>query len=193
MTALGIRARTPEYLLSKVEAAEARNAVKNAQGRVEWMESRSATHTEQLAKADRSGYTNVLTNQQARQWTGGGATVIYATRCEADGHDCEHDPRAAPYSDTDLRSAIFAIGQAERRLANAEKALAAAEESSSLDVAEACRQAGTRYAWWPDEVFPDPTKRRYQGQPITADELDALGPFELQRQVASGHVLEIHQ
>jgi hypothetical protein len=193
MTALGIKARTPEYLLAKVQATEARRAVQSAENRAGWMESRNADHASQVATADRWGYPVLVTNAQAHSRSGGGATVIYATRCEADGHSCDHDPREAPYSDIELRTAGAVIAAAERQLATVERALADAEDSSSFDVAAACREAGTRFAWWPLEVFPDPRKRRYQGQPIADAELETLGPVELQRQIAAGGIVEFQK
>lgn len=188
---LGIRARTPEYLAAKHEAGEARKAARAAENRLEWMTGENERHADEVAVAERWGYDRLVTNQQAAVFTGGAATVVYRTRCRADGHDCDHDPRESPYSDTELHAAAAAIAKTKRQLTKAEKALADLE-GSSFDVAEAVRDSdGPPFAWWPDEVFPDPSKRRWQGKPLTADEVDALGPLELQRLLAAGGVIEV--
>jgi hypothetical protein len=191
MTALGIKARSPQYLSAKVEATEARRALRSAENRAEFLVGENERHAAEVAKAERWGYPTLITNAKAHVWSGSAASVIYRTRCTADGHDCDHDAREQPYSDAELHAATAEILRAERKLKAAERALADLEASSSFDVAEACREAGSRYAWWPDEAFPDPSKRRYQGQPIADAELETLGPLELQRQIAAGAIVEI--
>lgn len=167
-----------------MKAAEARQGLRSARNRVEWMEGKNSRHADEVAKASRSGYPKLITNQQAHIWTGGGATVIYRTRCSADGHACDHDPTEAPYSGAELDAATIDIEKDEQKLTAAEKALAQA--TASFDVA-----AGSRYAWWPLEIYVDPRKRRYQGQPISQAELDTLGPHELQRLITAGAVIEL--
>ena len=189
---LGVRARSPEYLIAKVEATEARKAVKGAKTRLEWMTSENERHAEQVTTATRhDADAEMVTSTQAQTFTGGRMVVVYS-RCEVDGHTCRHDAGESPHSPESLHAAGAEISKAERKLTKAEKALAAAEANSSFDVAEAVRDGGgPPFAHWPLEAYPDPRKRNYQGKPLTADEVRLLGPLELQRQLADGTVIEV--
>jgi len=88
----------------------------------------------------------------------------------------------------DLAAAEGRIVQAQERLNDAEQA-AAVKDDASFDVAEACRRAGARYAWWPEDLYVDPRHHRYRGQPLTPEEVVEIGPMKLTRLINAGAIV----
>ncbi len=188
--ALGTKALSPEYLVLRVQVKEARAALRNAEARAELMNGANADHAREVEQKSRFS-SRFLTNAQVHALgRGSGHEIIYKTRCDVDGHACDHDPLEQPYSDAELRAADAAVSRAERQLVVAEKALAAAEDSASVDVAEVCKAAGVRFAWWPMKRFVDPRRYQYQGKPLTSQEVTDLGPIALKRFVNDGAIVE---
>ena len=77
------------------------------------------------------------------------------------------------------------------RVAEPEIATMPATPEDSKRVIDAARDAGSRFVWWPPSRYVDPRRMRYRGQPMTAADLDELGPFELRRLLTSGEVVEV--
>ena len=193
-TTMTLSALTPAYLTARVRVAAARQAVKNAEGRPEMMRAKNADHAAEVAEIRREsrypGGPRFLTAAQAlARGSGSGYEIVYKRCSTHDDHKCEHDPTDPPFTDDKIAEAEKQITAAKRALAKAGKRLA--EEPPDFDVIGSAQQAGSRFVWWPPNRFADPTKQRYQGQPITDDELAELGVFELQRQVNLGQIVEI--
>ena len=89
----------------------------------------------------------------------------------------------------ELAAAEGRIAQAQERLNDAEQALIAVKDDASFDVGEACRRAGARYAWWPANLYVDPRRHRYRGQPLTPQEVDEIGPMKLTRLINIGAIV----
>jgi len=185
-----LSALRPEYLKAKVAIESARKALKAAEARPEIMTSRNRQHATEVTEIRRTSSGRLITNQQAHSRGGAyGASVVYRTRCRADGHDCRHDPTEQPFADDEIEEAEKQITTAQRALTKATKALDAADPT--LDVVAAAQQAGARFVWWPASRFLDPRKFRYRGLPITADELAEVGPIELQRLITAGEIVDV--
>ncbi len=193
-TTMTLSALTPAYLTARVRVAEARQAVKRAQGRPEMMTAKNKDHAAEIAEIRRTsrypGGPRFLTATQAlARGSGSGYEIAYKRCSTHDGHKCEHDPTEAPFTDDEIADTEKQVTKAKRALAKAGKRLA--EEPPDFDVIAAALQADARFVWWPPNRFADPTKQRYRGQPLTDQDETGLGVFELQRQVNLGQIVEI--
>jgi hypothetical protein len=97
----------------------------------------------------------------------------------------DRNPRRAD----ELAAAEGRIVQAQERLNDAEQALIGVKDDASFDVGEACRKAGARYAWWPEDLYVDPRRHRYRGQPLTPEEVNEIGPMKLTRLIDAGAIV----
>jgi len=188
-----LEALSPTYLAARVERDDARDAARAFRGRAEGMTDRNELHARELARAERVSYGQpFVTNAFAlARGTGSGLTVIYSRCRHDDPHDCDHDARSSPWSDEQIAAAYDAADDAAQDAADAADRFGDLEQLASFNVADAARDAGSRFCWWPASRFVDPRRYQYRGQPITADELDDLGPFELRRLLNDGGVVEI--
>ena len=184
-----------EYLIARVDVAEARSALKSAKSRVEIWEATNVAHAREVADKRRKsrypGGPRFRTTQQILMiGSGSGYEVIYG-RCRHKHRDerCTHEATASPYTDDDLATALEQTTAAEKALTKAETRLAGT--LPTFDVVVEARKVGSRYVWWPASKFLDPRKFRYRGKPITDDELAATGPMELQRLITIGEVLDV--
>ena len=187
-TIMELKAVDPAYLEAKTDTDAARTAHRRAKARAEIMESKNVKHAEEVA---RNSDGRLATNGQILRFgSGSGFDVIYS-RCRCDGveQECTHDPREAPYSAADLKAAGKAIGKAEKALEAAETNLAATPHA--LDAFTNARDNGAEYVWWPLVKFVDPRRQRWQGQPVTTEELAALGPHGLRHGIADGSIIEV--
>ena len=189
-----LEALTPEYLTARVRFAGARQKAKAAEGRAPMMEAQNADHAAEVAEILRTsrypGGPKLITAAQALARGGGSGFEIVYKRCSThDGHKCEHDPTSSPFTDDEIADAEKQVTATTKALARAEKMLATTDPT--LDVVAACAAADSRYAWWPASRYVDPARFRYRGQPITDDELGDLGPFELQRLITIGEVVDV--
>ena len=89
----------------------------------------------------------------------------------------------------ELAAAEGRVVQAQERLGDAEQALIVVKDDASFDVREACRRAGVQYAWWPVDLFVDPRRHQYRGQPLTPEEVDEIGPLKLTRLINAGAIV----
>jgi len=189
-----LEALSKEYLIARVDVAEARAAVKSAKGRVEIWEAKNAGHAKEVAEKRREssypGGPRFRTNQQVSMiGSGSGYEVIYS-RCRHTGDErCAHEATASPFTEDDIATGRKQITAAEKRLTKAETRLAGT--LPTFDVVVEARKQGSRFVWWPASRFLDPRKFRYRGLPITADELAEVGPIELQRLITAGEIVDV--
>lgn len=188
-----LEALTSAYLIARVERDDARKAATSARGRAEAMVDKNARHGAEVARAERESYGEKFVTNAAVQvrGTGSGVRVIYS-RCTHDNPaDCTHDARSSPWSEDQIADAYTAADAAAEVAVAAAADFRALEAESSFNVADAATAEGARFAWWPDQRFVDPRRYRYRGQPVTAEEIDLIGPFELRRLINSGGVVEV--
>jgi len=189
-----LEALRPDYLAARVERNDAVTAARSARSRAEAMTARNEKHATEVAQAERTSYGDpFVTNAYAHAHGGGsGLTVIYSRCRHDDPHECDHDARSSPWSDDQIDAAYADADTADELAAAAVDRFHALETSATFDVADAALAANARYVWWPERTFVDPAARaQYRGQPITATELDDLGPFELRRLINAGGVVEV--
>jgi len=188
-----LEALTRAYLIARVERDAARKAATSARGRAEAMVDRNAKHAAEIVRAERESYGEKFVTNAAVQvrGTGSGVRVIYSRCKHDDPADCTHDARSSPWSEDQIADAYTAADAAARVAVTAAADFQSLEDSATFNVADAAADAGARFAWWPDQRFVDPRRYRYRGQPISAAELDLIGPFELRRLINSGGVLEV--
>lgn len=190
-TTLTLDAIAPAYLEARADAAEARRKLRGLQLVSKSMASQNTDHAAEVAAADRTGNALITNGQAARRGSGSGCEVIYRA-CSHSGFppdECECDPRTPPFSDADIRDAEKAINDAEEALKAAETTLDATP--SSFDAFAAAREAGATHVWWPMDRNVDPRLRRYQGQPVTVEEVQALGAHAMNRGVQAGGIIEV--
>ena len=188
-----LEALRPDYLTARFDRDDARAAARAARGRADAMTARNEQHATEVARAERVSYGQpFVTNAFALALgSGSGLTVIYSRCRHDDPHDCDHDAWSSPYSDDEIAEAYRLTDVADQDAAATRERFGDLEASASFDVAVAARNAGARFVWWPASRFVDPRRYQYRGQPITAAELDKLGPFELRRLLNDGGVVEI--
>ncbi len=188
-----LEALRPDYLTARFDRDDARDAARSARGRADAMITRNDRHATEVARAERVSYGQpFVTNAYALAiGSGSGLTVIYSRCRHDDPHDCDHDARSSPWSDKQIDAAYQAADDAAQYAVAAADRFGDLEESASFDVADAARDAGARFCWWPSSRFVDPRRYQYRGQPITSAELDDLGPFELRRLLNDGGVVEV--
>ena len=188
-----LTALKPNYLEARVERDGALAAARSARSRADAMIERNEKHAAEVARADRVSYGEPFVTNAYVQVRGGGSgvTVIYSRCRHDDPHECDHDARSSPWSDEQIAAAYQAADDADQYAAAATERFGELEGSASFDVADAARDAGARFVWWPDSRYVDPRRFHYRGQPIAAAELDDLGPFELRRLLVSGGVVEV--
>lgn len=182
-------ATSPAWLAAKADVAAARGALRSAEGGVEFREGANERHAEEVAKARRHDENvPLITSTQAAEYTGGRAVVIYP-RCRNDGHLCDHDAADPPFTAADFKAARNAVTAAEGALTKAEKHLA--DTAPYFDAAAGAVDQDARFVWWPQNRLVDPRRFRWQGQPVTDEELAALGVHELRRLISAGAVIEV--
>jgi hypothetical protein len=192
-TAMKLETLTPEFLVAKIDTDHARKRLRGARNRFQQMGSVNERHATEVSVKSRSGLP-MLTNGQTRLRGNGSGTETIYTRCRCDGFPpdaCSHDPREAPFSETDLKDAEAAIGEAETGLAAAETKLAATDPS--FDCLAAARESGNLFVWWPLQKTVDPRLRHWRGQPISDADVVASGPHELRRMLNAGAIVEVEQ
>jgi len=188
-----LEALRPDYLAARQEHHDALKAARSARSIADGMIARNQKHAAEISQAERVSYGDpFVTNAYALAvGSGSGLTVIYSRCRHDDPHECDHDARTSPWSDDQITAAYEATDAADQYAADAKERIAGLEDSASFDVADAARDAGSRFVWWPPSRFVDPRRMRYRGQPMTAADLDELGPFELRRLLTSGEVVEV--
>jgi hypothetical protein len=190
-TAMKLETLTPEFLAAKIDTDHARKRLRQARVRFGNMGSVNASHATEVNVKSRSGLP-MLTQGQTRLRGHGSGTETICTRCQCDGFPpdaCSHDPRESPYSETDLEEAETAIAEAETRLAATEARLASIEPS--FDCLAAAREAGALYVWWRTDMFRDPRKHKWRGQPVSDADVVAAGPRELRRMLNAGAIVGV--
>jgi hypothetical protein len=180
---------SPDYLIVRSDTDMARKTLRSAKARLEIMESRNDEHAHEVRNS-RSGSPLITNGQALRRGSGSGFEVIHK-RCRCDGfpEECTHDPREAPHSDADVAAAEKAITTAEKTLEAEEANLS--ETPHAFDAFANAREAGSRYVFWPLAKFVDPRRQRWQGQPVTDEDLAALGPHGLRQALTAGDLIEV--
>jgi len=188
---LTLEATSPAYLEARADATAARKALRGRQHVPAGMVSANADHAQEVREKQRTGTGRLVTNTYAHQNGAGGFEVIYHARCDCLDTDspCVCDPLATPYSDEEISAAEMAVTKAETALATAETKLAGV--APTIDVFENARRQNAPYVWWPQDRSRDPRTHRWQGQPLTAEEVAGMGPHSLRRAITTGAVLEV--
>ncbi len=175
----------PAWLIAKADAKAAASAVTVAENRLSRMGDQNERHVVEVAKAKSA---RLITNGRAELYgSGSGYDVIYS-RC-SDGPECEHDPREQPFSRKDIAASQKAIDKATTANAKAQTKLLTT--SPDYDAFAAARSEGASHVWWPMDREVDPRLRRWQGKALTDDDIVALGPHELHRNVINGSIIEV--
>lgn len=181
-------ATSPKWLAARVDVQTARDNLREAENLADGMTWANGRHADEVAEKTRFHDGTLITSSVAQVFTGTNAELIYS-RCRNDGHQCTHDAREAPWSAADLAAAAKRVTARAADLADAEATLA--DTPSHYDAALEARKAGSRHVWWPANRNVDPRRYRYQGQPITAEELATLGVAKVRRLLVSGDILEV--
>ena len=185
-------ALSPQYLIAQVERDKAKKALARIRGRLVYMEGQNEQHESEVKEKSRHNLP-LLTNAQALQRGNGSGFEIVHYRCKCEDlpgePECLCNPRRSPFLPSDLEAVEDAISKAEAKVSKAEKTLE--DTPSEFDAFANAREADARFCWWPADKYVDPRIRRFRGQPVTPEQMNALGPHGLNRGVQVGGIVEV--
>jgi hypothetical protein len=186
---LTLDVKTPDYLIAQADLASARTTLRRLERQPGDMVSRNAEHFAEVTAADITGNTLKTNGQVLDRGNGSGYAVTFRA-CACDGTtECLHDPRVPPYSAADIAKAEKAVVKARKAVAKAAATLA--DTPVAWDAFAAARDAGATHVWWPQDERRDPRRYRTRGQPVSPEELAALGPRKLNHEIQAGGIVQV--
>ncbi len=179
----------PAWLEAKIDTDNARQRLVDAKRHVVVVVQANEAHTSEIVEIGRkSNDYKLVTNGTALAFGSGGSFNIVHHRCRCE-EACDHDPAKSPYSPEAIAAADRAVLDAESVLTNANADLDGTD--SEFDAFANAREAKASHVWWPQARYVDPRLRRWRGKPLTASDVDDLGPHELNRCVVAGSIIEV--